>query len=532
VLHPALRRSAWWPFTLAVLASVAFALAVSSLPAEQPVRRAAVPELMPHGAPLHPGLEPPDRTSSDDGDGSSGDAGSEDARDPRTSRGGRHLTKLPRAQRWTGLAFDVCRAPSSRKMDRWRVSSPFLGVGIYIGGAHRACPQKHLTRGWVRHQLRAGWQLLPIWVGRQASCTSYHKRISSRPGRRGTFPIARLQGARAARAARAAAGDLGIARGTTLWYDLEWFPPGNRKCRRAAVRFLSAWTKVLHRSGYRSGVYSSLSAGIEALWRVRGHGRLHAPDHVWFAWENGRRNSRMGREWIRTPGWKRERRVHQYALDERATYGGVSMRIDRNYVDLGGSHELRRTPARCGRDAAPGYRRLHRGDRGASVRGVQCLLRATGHYRGPVSGAYTRDTWRAVRDLQHDRGLPATGRVDAHTWTALLAAGAGPVLKRGSEGPAVRRLQRALTAALPGSVAVHGHFGPGTSQGVRRYQRRAGIRPTGVAGPATWRALRSGVLPHHAKPSRKHHANAGKHHRRHHGHQHRHGHHRKRGGRH
>src|SRR5512139_2589636 len=74
--------------------------------------------------------------------------------------------------RWTGYAFDACRAPSSAVMDRWRVASPFLGAGIYIGGALRACPQRHLTRGWVQHQTRQGWRLLPIWVGPQASCTS------------------------------------------------------------------------------------------------------------------------------------------------------------------------------------------------------------------------------------------------------------------------------------------------------------------------------------------------------------------------
>lgn len=494
-------------------------MTLSSLPSEQPVRRAVALADTAQGAPLQPGLEPGLSTgSTTDEEGSVGgedravgDGGRDQKRGAKPSRGRTRVSEPPRVAGWTGLAFDACRAPSSRKMDRWRVGSPFLGVGIYIGGTHRACPQKHLTRGWVRHQVRAGWKLLPIWVGRQASCTSYHRRISSRPGRDRKFPVAQAQGARAARGARAAARELGIAAGTTLWYDLEWFPPGNKKCRRAAVRFLSAWTKVLHRSGYRSGVYSSVSAGIEALWEVRGKGGLHAPDRIWFAWENGRRDSWIGREWVRTPHWKRQQRVHQYALDVRATYGGVSMRIDRNYVDLGGSRKLRREAARCGRDAAPGYRQLNRGDRGRTVRGAQCLLRAAGHYRGSIGGSYGRETWQAVRSLQRDRGLKVTGRINERTWAALLSSGPRAVLKRGSEGPHVRRLQRALTAALPGSVAVHGHFGPGTSQAVRRYQRRVDLRTTGVAGPSTWRALRAGLLLDRGGPDGRKQPHAGEH---------------------
>ena len=61
----------------------------------------------------------------------------------------------------------------------------------------------------------------------------------------------------------------------------------------------------------------------------------------------------------------------------------------------------------------------------------------------------------------------------------------------------MRRLQRSLTAALPGAVSVHGHFGPATSAAVQRYQRRARLRVTGVAAHRTWLALQHGrpVVP-------------------------------------
>ena len=403
-----------------------------------------------------------------------------------TSSRARAPKRAQAAQGWSGYAFDACRAPSSRAMDRWRVSSPFLGVGIYIGGRLRACPQKHLTRGWVSRQTRRGWKMLPLWVGPQASCSGYDARIS----RRGE--AAERQGARAARGARAAARRLGLPAGSVLWYDLEWFPTHRAHCTRTALRFLGAWTRALHRHGYRSGVYSSVSAGIKALGRVRGARHYAHPDAVWFAWANRRRDTWLGRDWVRAPRWKTNRRVHQFALDERAAYGGVRLSIDRNFVDLGSSPALRRLPATCGRVAdRRHYRDLRRGDRGELVHVARCLLRVKG------SGAFDRRLKAAVLRAQRRAQLPRTGRIGTRTWVALLAAGPRPVLKRGSEGPAVRRLQRSLTAALPGAVAVHGHFGPATSAAVQRYQRSTGLNVTAVAGPRTWQTLA------HGRPGRR-----------------------------
>jgi peptidoglycan hydrolase-like protein with peptidoglycan-binding domain len=192
------------------------------------------------------------------------------------------------------------------------------------------------------------------------------------------------------------------------------------------------------------------------------------------------------------------------------------MAIDRNFVDLGGTPAVRRAPAVCGRDAdLPIYAPMQRGDHGTRVQVAQCLLRALGLFRGEVGGAYGEQTHRAVAAFQRRRGLPVTGRTDGPTWTALLAAGSRPVLKRGSEGPAVRRLQRALTAALPGTLPVRGHFGPGTVAKVARYQASRGLRVSGVVTPGTWHALRTGAPVHrvrHEHHGHKHGARgAGKH---------------------
>ena len=169
---------------------------------------------------------------------------------------------------WTGYAFDACRAPAQRVMDRWLTRSPFTGAGIYLGGVQRACDQPHLTRSWVRRQTAAGWKLLPLWVGPQASCTGFDHRIAARPGPGRAFRLARAGGAAEAARAVATARRLGMGPGQLIFYDLEGFDASRRDCVASSLVFLEAWTTELHRRGYASGVYSHVNAGIRLLSRT------------------------------------------------------------------------------------------------------------------------------------------------------------------------------------------------------------------------------------------------------------------------
>ncbi len=76
---------------------------------------------------------------------------------------------------------------------------------------------------------------------------------------------------------------------------------------------------------------------------------------------------------------------------------------------------------------------------------------------------------------------------------------AQPVLRQGSEGPDVERLQRALVShGILGpqgrALEVDGDFGHGTDNAVKHFQARFGLEADGVVGKDTWNALNDPAL--------------------------------------
>ena len=76
-----------------------------------------------------------------------------------------------------------------------------------------------------------------------------------------------------------------------------------------------------------------------------------------------------------------------------------------------------------------------------------------------------------------------------HVAVALEDGGSYPVLRRGSFGPEVRRLQGEL-AARGHEIDVDGEFGPQTGRAVIAYQGAHALAVDEIVGPRTWRELR------------------------------------------
>ena len=399
---------------------------------------------------------------------------------------------------FTGYGFDQCIAPTQAAMDAWLTSSQFWAVGIYISGDSRACPtQPNLTSTWISAQLRNGWRLLPLTVGPQASCStrdSYAGEVKINPDPAGDYAAALLQGrleaVKTIRAARA----LGISAKSTLWYDIEAFSIAGTKCRESALTFLSGWTRALHNFNYVSGVYSSAASGIKMLDDAAAAGSRHTmPDRVWIADWNGRAN--LNSVYVRSTSWMPHRRVHQYRGGHLERHGGVTINIDSNFMSLGRGSFARQLRPACGVgvDLAD-FHTLRRGNKGAEVKALKCMLKLKGLFGGRMYPGFNRRTAVAVKAFQRANGIAVSGVATLRTWTALHTAGRVQLLKYGSAGNPVRRLQRGLNAAVNAHLEITGVFAGPTLKAVRAYQHKRGLPGTGVVTSDTWVQLQRGYV--------------------------------------
>lgn len=73
-------------------------------------------------------------------------------------------------------------------------------------------------------------------------------------------------------------------------------------------------------------------------------------------------------------------------------------------------------------------------------------------------------------------------------------------LARGSSGPNVEFLQKALAALGVNPGPIDGVFGPKTEAAVQRFQKKAGLEADGIAGPKTMGAIEAGQKGASAAP--------------------------------
>ena len=220
--------------------------------------------------------------------------------------------------------FDTCTAPSIRAMRAWRAK--FSAAGIYIGGEDMARGYGNLSVAWVRTVQAMGWSLLPLYVGPQAPCDSYPRRI--RPKQ------AAPEGRTAADEAIADAHLLGIVKGSPVYYDMEAYDRARPHCVVAVLTFLDAWTRRLDAKGYVSGVYSSADSAIVDLAsarKVNGH-RLAKPQCIWIGlWDH--RENLSGSPYLNRSAWPLADRSKQFSGPHRLKVGGITLTIDSDLVD-------------------------------------------------------------------------------------------------------------------------------------------------------------------------------------------------------
>ncbi len=92
-----------------------------------------------------------------------------------------------------------------------------------------------------------------------------------------------------------------------------------------------------------------------------------------------------------------------------------------------------------------------------------------------------------MKAFQQAKGIDVDGIVGRITWINIDEADQShPVLRKGSSGLPVRRLQSRMSAVKFDTGGVDGVFGAKTEAAVRQLQQQARLEVDGVVGPKTW----------------------------------------------
>lgn len=141
------------------------------------------------------------------------------------------------------------------------------------------------------------------------------------------------------------------------------------------------------------------------------------------------------------------------------------------------------------------YPGLTQGTRGHAASRLEQLLVDRGFDPGVNDGVVTAATMAAVNAFRVSVGLGPTSRVEDTTWTALEAgAASGATVARGSSGPDVVALQKALNARGNAGLPPFGFFNVATQSAVQAYQSYHGQATTGMANAAVWALLKAGTI--------------------------------------
>ena len=184
------------------------------------------------------------------------------------------------------------------------------------------------------------------------------------------------------------------------------------------------------------------------------------------------------------------------------SYGWTYTPTDTNYTTRTGTIKLwsKSSGGGSGRTVAvvaPDMPMLYRGGTGDAVKTLQEKLNAKGFDSGNVDGIFGAKTYAAVTAFQKANNLGVDGIVGKLTWAKLYDATpvnvtpvtTQPMLRTGSRGDAVRKLQEMLNAKGYTCGNVDGIFGSKTKAAVLAFQKANGLGADGIVGPLTWGKL-------------------------------------------
>ena len=164
-------------------------------------------------------------------------------------------------------------------------------------------------------------------------------------------------------------------------------------------------------------------------------------------------------------------------------------------------------------DYNAGYPVLRVGSTGSDVSDLQARLTELGYYAGTIDSKYASATQEAVTEFQSRNGLTADGIAGRQTQDLLYSGSAQPkvistssgsggyvLLKLGSSGLEVRKLQARLAELGYYSGGTDGIYGETTASAVKAFQRANGLSGDGQAGEQTQTKLYSSSAKYASSP--------------------------------
>ena len=189
-------------------------------------------------------------------------------------------------------------------------------------------------------------------------------------------------------------------------------------------------------------------------------------------------------------------------VEANTTYKWLFTPADANYTTLTGSIELWSKSTSSGGGSyyapvVPDMPMVYWGCTGDAVKTLQEKLNAKGFDSGNVDGIFGAKTYAAVTAFQKANSLGVDGIVGKLTWAKLYDATpvsvtpvtTQPMLRTGSRGDAVRKLQELLNAKGYTCGNVDGIFGSKTYAAVLEFQKANSLGVDGIVGPLTWAKL-------------------------------------------
>ena len=234
---------------------------------------------------------------------------------------------LPGPVVYQGEGFDTATPPSTADMTNWWTTTPYSGIGVYIGGENfRGTNPGH---NYFANIMTTGYAVWLYWVGLQSACATQ----SGLAPFSNNANTAQSQGETEANEAVSEADSTGFGN-FYIVYDLEAFNTGNSACVTAAASFINGFEYEVHTvDGKHGAVYGSSCASD--LDNYVNHSNV--PEAIFPADAGFSDFKTTPIQCVANNHWDHNQRVHQWSLGTKTRFlsgdSGPSITLDEDCAD-------------------------------------------------------------------------------------------------------------------------------------------------------------------------------------------------------